>query len=368
MQQDQARLKHLLSKAGAKHNAISRFDLNTSSPVPVENQAVSYIASVGVGSPATYYDVIVDTGSSNTWVGANKAFVPTSTSVNTTQPISVGYGSGGFNGSEFYDTVTLSDSLVIKNQSIGVASIWGGFEDSVNGILGLGPVGLTNGTLVGVYEEIPTVTDNLKSQGTITGQSVSVSFQPTTTNTSINGELTFGGTSSDKFTGNMTYTPLTDSFPASEYWGINQTVSYGTTEIMASDAGIVDTGTTLVYLPSDAFASYINSTGGVLDDATGLYSITPAQYAALDTLNFNIGGTTFGLTPNAQIWPRSLNSFLGGSTDAIYLIVGNMGVPSGSGFDFINGQVFLERFYTVFDTTNQRFGIATTNYTTSTTN
>lgn len=42
----------------------------------------------------------------------------------------------------------------------------------------------------------------------------------------------------------------------------------------------------------------------------------------------------------------------------IYLIVGNMGVPSGSGFDFINGQVFLERFYTVFDTTNQRFGYA----------
>lgn len=107
VQQDQARLKHLLSKAGAKHNAISRFDQNTSTPVPVENQAVSYIASVGVGecpmsffnvspaddallhvgSPATYYDVIVDTGSSNTWVGANKVFVPTSTSVNTTQPI-----------------------------------------------------------------------------------------------------------------------------------------------------------------------------------------------------------------------------------------------------------------------------------------
>jgi len=31
---------------------------------------VQYLATVGVGSPATDYSLIVDTGSSNTWVGA----------------------------------------------------------------------------------------------------------------------------------------------------------------------------------------------------------------------------------------------------------------------------------------------------------
>lgn len=34
----------------------------------------------------------------------------------------------------------------------------------------------------------------------------------------------------------------------------------------------------------------------------------------------------------------------------------------------LDGYAFLERFYTVFDTTNDRFGIATTSYTDATTN
>ena len=77
---------------------------------------------------------------------------------------------------------------------------------------------------------------------------------------------------------------------------------------------------------------------------------------------------SFGLTPNAQIWPRALNTDIGGVAGAIYLIVGNIGTPSGEGLDFINGQTFLERFYAVFDTTNQRVGLATTSFTAATTN
>jgi hypothetical protein len=77
---------------------------------------------------------------------------------------------------------------------------------------------------------------------------------------------------------------------------------------------------------------------------------------------------TYALTPNGQIWPRSLNTFIGGSTSSIYIIVGNMGTPSGEGFDFVNGYTFLERFYSVFDTTNSRIGFAETSYTDATTN
>jgi hypothetical protein len=41
-------------------------------------------------------------------------------------------------------------------------------------------------------------------------------------------------------------------------------------------------------------------------------------------LNFVIGGTTFALTPNGQIWPRSLNTVIGGSASGIYLIVADV--------------------------------------------
>ena len=45
--------------------------------------------------------------------------------------------------------------------------------------------------------------------------------------------------------------------------------------------------------------------------------------------------------------------------------MGSIGTPSGEGLDFINGQVWLERFYTVFDTANSRIGFANTPFTTS---
>ena len=52
----------------------------------------------------------------------------------------------------------------------------------------------------------------------------------------------------------------------------------------------------------------------------------------------------------------------------IYLVVADIGSNSGQGLDFVNGQVFLERFYSVFDTGNGRVGFARTEYTYATTN
>jgi len=57
-----------------------------------------------------------------------------------------------------------------------------------------------------------------------------------------------------QYTGKITYTPVTRTYPASAFWGINVTDStYGThTIISQSTAGIVDTGTTCTYY----FANY----------------------------------------------------------------------------------------------------------------
>ena len=55
-------------------------------------------------------------------------------------------------------------------------------------------------------DTVPTITDNLFAQGTISTEVVSVLFEPTTSDSVVNGELTFGGTDSSKFTGDITYT------------------------------------------------------------------------------------------------------------------------------------------------------------------
>lgn len=95
------------------------------------------------------------------------------------------------------DTITLSPELVIKGQSIGVASTAKGFND-VDGILGIGPTGLTQGT-VSSNKLVPTVTDNLFSQGTIATECIGICYAPTGKNGEINGELTFGGVDDSKY-------------------------------------------------------------------------------------------------------------------------------------------------------------------------
>ncbi|KAG1854100.1 family A1 protease [Suillus tomentosus] len=337
--------------------------------VPIANLGTVYYVAVGIGKPATTYYLIVDTGSSNTWIGARTPYVPTSTSATTDEYVTVRYGAGYFSGIEYTDTFDFGNGITIAQQWIGVASDTSGNFGEADGILGLGPVDLTRGTLTEDADVlVPTVTDNLHHQGTIHLEVVSISFEPTTSTQSVvNGQLTFGGTVRNKH-GPITYTPRTTTSPASRYWGIDQSISYGSTTILSSTAGIVDVGTTFIHIATDAFDQYQSLTGGILDAATGLLLISSTQYGALQNLNFNIGGATFSLTPNGQIWPRILNTYIGGSSNAIYLVVNDLGTPSGKGFDFVNGYPFAERFYCIFDTSRDRVGFAPTSYTDATTN
>ena len=117
----------------------------------------------------------------------------------------------------------------------------------------------------------------------------------------------------------------------------------------------------------DAYNVYSNKTSATLDTATGFLYISPQQYPNLQSLFFDIGGSSFELSPNAQIWPRSLNSAIGGTNDRLYLVVQSLG-KSMPGMDFICGAVFMERFYTVLDTGSQQIGLAYTPYTFATTN
>ncbi|EIW85643.1 acid protease [Coniophora puteana RWD-64-598 SS2] len=356
---DRARVKLLKSRASSGPTTV-----------PATNLAyVQYTTSVGVGSPATYYNLVVDTGSSNTFVGTGTKYVRTSTSVPTGQDVNVTYGSGYFSGVEYLDQVTLAPGFVIKDQSIGDALSWADFP-GVDGIVGVGPADLTVGTLTpDVDATIPTVMDNALKQGLIEQEILGVSFAPATTYSDTNGALTYGGIDSSLYEGEITYTPLTTTYPAAYYWGINITDStYGTTPVFTdSTAGIVDTGTTQILLADDYFDNYIAGIpGAYMDNTTGLLVVPSSSVAGIQPLNFTIGGTSFALDAAAQLIPEDQNIAWGGSAGVQYGVVGNLGSLSGEGLDFIVGQKFMERYYAIFDTLNSRVGFALTNHTFST--
>ncbi|KAJ8495267.1 hypothetical protein ONZ51_g1815 [Trametes cubensis] len=356
LQHDQGRVRRLRARATGTLSAPSP----ELSSVEVTNELVQYFVEVftGPSTQALSHELRIDIGSSNTWVSD---YQNTQTTRMTRNTMSLEYGNGAMMvGPEFADRIMLGEEpgLEVLGQFIGIAASSSGF-DNVGGVLGLGPTALTVGTLSpDTTAMIPTVTDNLFAQAVIPSEVVSISFAPTLSNP--NGELTFGGIDSTKFIGELVASPITRTSPSSLFFGIEQSVRYGqATTLLTGNPGIFD---------SDALDAYVAATGAVFDEATGFYRITPAQYANLQSMFFTINGGVFEFTANAQIWPRSLNSLIGGSSSFVYLIIGDIGTPSGSGLDIINGMMFMERFYTVFDTGRNEIAIANTQFTTATTN
>ncbi|KAN0127276.1 aspartic peptidase [Lactarius tabidus] len=253
------------------------------------------IVSVGAANVGVVYQASIGVGTHPQSVGAGKAHVKTSSSLKTGNHVSSTlYPYPHILGTEYSDTVTISSELILTE---------------------LGPVDLTVGTMSpGTDSPIPAVIDNLFSQGYILSDLISVSFEPTTSSPDQNGELTFGGTYSIKFTGSITYVEAR--------------------VVTSSNISVLTRNWTALLrqltLPT--------STTGV--------STSPPNRALLKPSAADVHGRRHFLTVNAQIWPLSLNSLVGGTLGDIYLVVNDIG-SSGSGLDFINGYTSLERLYSL---------------------
>lgn len=325
-------------------------------PPPSFSDSPCYISSLIPGPYASNIEtlcLLLSILASNLWTGA-RGFTK-ATSSDTGNTVSVGYGSGQFSGEEYIGTVTLG-GLTVSKQSFGGASSASGFN-GVDGILGLGPVGLTKNT-VSNTNLVPTFLDNLYSQGSIATEVIGVSFRPESgsDNDDVNGELTLGGIDSSKYSGSITYFPTLKTGAASSYWGISVSgFSYGSTSL-GSGTGIVDTGTTLIYLPTAVYNKFLSASGASASDSA---SVGLATYSKKPTANFQItiGSTVFTLTPSQYLIPKEQYSQLGisSSSNKYYAWISDGG---RTGVNTIIGQKFLEYYYSVYDTTNARIGFA----------
>ena len=88
---------------------------------------------------------------------------------------------------------------------------------------------------------VPTVTNNLAQAGMIPSETIGIFFKPAAGTDGAGkqgeGELSWGGIDTTKVIGNVNYVPLTTTSPASKYWGVNQTIIYGSKSIISNSAG-----------------------------------------------------------------------------------------------------------------------------------
>jgi len=314
-----------------------------------------YYGPISIGTPAQNFNVVFDTGSSNLWVPSKHCNLlnvachlhnkydssKSSTYVSNGTAFAIRYGSGSLTGITSQDTVTVGSvsvpSLLFAEAKAepGIAFVAAHFD----GIMGFGfPEISVNGMT-------PFFQAALQS-GAIKEPKFAFYLEKTG---STGGELTLGGVDSSKYTGDFTYTPIT----IRGYWQFAvSSITVGGSSFAAETKAIADTGTSLLAIPKSSLTSLLATfpSGVVTPLAAGEYTVTCSRISELPTLSFTIGGKAFELAGSDYVLSVSGECLLG--------IMG-IDVPAPRGPLWILGDVFLRKYYTVFDYGNARIGFAT---------
>ncbi|EKG11095.1 Peptidase A1 [Macrophomina phaseolina MS6] len=165
------------------------------------------------------------------------------------------------------------------------------------------------------------------------------------------GKYDFGFVNASSYTGAITYTNVLTT-PKPGFWSFNATgYSVGNGNIVTKNIpGIVDTGTTLFYLPSDVVAAYYGKIPGAYSSSYFGGWILPCT-STPPAFSSVIGGSLITM-PGAHL--------IYGAVDASNNCYGGIQENTGIGFS-IYGLIFLKSQFVVFDQTTStapRIGFA----------
>jgi cathepsin D len=355
---DELRIEaHLTGAApkGYESNSYSVTDGNNGVPVVINNfQNAQYYGLVSIGTPAQNFEVIFDTGSSNLWIpSANCSLFSCylHTRYNSAKSSSyrangtsfgIQYGSGPVSGWLSADSVSLGGQLVDQSQTfaeidnasgLGAAFAIGKFD----GILGLAWQSIS-------VDNIPTVFGNLVNQGL---DPVFAFYLSRTAGAAA--ELTLGGTDSNHYTGAITYIPLNHE----TYWQVSLGgVTLNGKTVSSAPNAVLDTGTSLLAGPT-ADVTAIAKAVGATPFVNGEYTIDCSKVPGLPQIIFNLNGNKFALAGSDYI----LTISQGGVSICLFGMMG-IDMPPSVGPIWILGDVFIRRYYTVFDWGNKQIGLA----------
>jgi len=310
-------------------------------------QNAQYYGPIQLGSHNQKFNVIFDTGSSNLWVPSKACSIlkcglkpkydhTKSTSYEADgKPFHIQYGSGSADGVFSRDDVTLGESIVknvtfaeVSNPGMGLAFLVGRFA----GILGLAWPSIS----VGGY---PTIFEAMVQQKVVDTDEFAFYLSGTSGQA---GELVLGGVDKSHYTGDLTYVPLNNE----TYWQVAlDSMEMGGATTTAKRA-IIDSGTSLLAGPTadvKAFAAKVGATS-----ILGKEYMIPCD-ATLPTITVTIGGKQFELEGPEYI--------INGGSQCILAMMG-IDMPAGQDPLWILGDVFMRKYYVVFDGANKRMGIA----------
>lgn len=312
----------------------------TGSVVINDYENSQYYGQVSLGTPAQNFEVIFDTGSADLWVaskqcGKSCGLHPKYDSSKSSSYIANGtsfdimYGSGPVSGYQSIDELDMGGLKITKQEfaevtdatGLGAAYMIGKFD----GILGLAfPVLSVN--------KVPTCFENAVDQKLV-DEPIFSFFLGNSDDEA--GELMFGGMNADHYSGDITWVNLL----ASTYWEITLGGLNIDGKSYVTDAkAIVDSGTSILTGPTEIVAS-IAASIGAKEIIAGEYMVG-CNYDTLPNFDFVIDGKTYSLSAKDYLIPDG---------DLCLLGIMGMDVPAPTGPLWILGDVFMRKYYTVFD-------------------
>jgi hypothetical protein len=311
---------------------------------------LEYFGEIQLGTPGQKFEINFDTGSSNLWVpdstcsncGENKNRFQSKRShtyqANGTK-LSITYGSGAVEGFLGFDTLKVAGKSVknqgfiqVTNETDSVRS------DPGDGIFGLGYAAISEGNVT------PPV-QLLFQQRMIKRPLFSVYLTQDESGEN-GGEIIFGGVDRRRYSGSLTYAPVT--VPGYWQYQIDGIQFQGTTLSVFPNGGlsvISDTGSSDIFTGHQIIVDTIGKgLGGTFDYEFRRYRIDCATSQAPIILVVN--------KKNLEIQKESYMIKYNGSC---YL--GMIATDTGL-LDFILGDSFIRQFYHVFDFGRNRVGLA----------
>jgi len=160
------------------------------------------------------------------------------------------------------------------------------------------------------------------------------------------GELLFGGIDKSHYTGELVDVPLTSE----TYWEVSlDAMSFGGKPVISSaQKAIIDSGTSLLAGPKEQVAALAQQVGAK-SLAGKEYVVDCSKRSSLPDLKVTLGGQEFTLTSEdyvLQVSSQCLFAFMG------------IDVPPPHGPLWIMGDVFMRKYYCVFDYGNKKMRIA----------
>jgi len=187
---------------------------------------------------------------------------------------------------------------------------------------------------------------NMVSQGIIDDPVFSIYLS--SQNGSKSSEIYFGVIDKDKYTGEIHYVPLNSE----TYWQIklDGALMNGKPVTKAVNA-IVDSGTSLLVGPT-ADVTKIAKLVGAQSMGQGMYTVDCTKIQNLPKLTFVLNGFNFDLNGADYVERMSQDN----QPDICLLAIS--GMDTGKIPMWILGDVFMRKYYSIFDYANQRMGLA----------